>query len=65
MMHKYYEYRFNLRAPFFFMRMFEVGTTDDTVYVDRDPGAAAGSLVFYAVTAEDLAGNRPSVKSRY
>ena len=55
----YHVYRYKRRSFFFVIRPFEIATTEDTHYVDRDPEALDTSLVFYKITAEDEAGNEP------
>lgn len=56
---RYHVYRYTRRSLFLAAGPFEVGSTEDTSFVDRDEAAFNHPLVFYMVTAEDEVGNRP------
>ncbi|MBD3866694.1 MAG: hypothetical protein IFK94_01090 [Acidobacteria bacterium] len=56
---KYHVYRYIRRSFFFVIRPFEIAVTDETKFVDRAEIALVTPLVFYKVTAEDVAGNEP------
>lgn len=55
----YHVYRYHRRSMFFVIRPFWIGSTEFPRYLDDDPLALDGRLVFYKITAEDAAGNEP------
>jgi hypothetical protein len=60
---QYHVYRFN-RKRTVYVRMFEIGVTPDT-YFDDEGADEEPKIVFYRVTAEDLAGNHPTLRIRH
>jgi hypothetical protein len=54
---RYHVYRWTSKQVHMMMSMWEVGRTEELDYVDDSEQGRSGSLLFYKVTAEDLAGN--------
>ncbi len=54
---RYHVYRYVRKWFFASYAVYEVGTTEDTAFDDRDEAAFSGNLLFYKVAAEDAAGN--------
>ncbi len=61
---RYHVYRWTSRQVHMMMSMWEVGQTDGLEFVDESDAARSGSLLFYKVTAEDLAGNHARFELR-
>jgi hypothetical protein len=61
---RYHVYRYTKKFPLY-ARMFEIGLTDDTVFEDDSDVFAGTSMLFYKVTAEDVAGNHPKIRIRH
>lgn len=53
----YHVYRYERKWFFSSYGAYEIGTTEETAFVDKDEDALNGPLIFYKVTAEDAAGN--------
>jgi hypothetical protein len=54
---KYHVYRYEQRAMFLSIGVFQIAEVEDTHYEDADPTFFDFPLVFYKITAEDEAGN--------
>lgn len=56
---RYHVYRYAAGPPFRVARHHEIGSTQDLELLDNLAGTVEARLIFYRVTAEDLAGNEP------
>ncbi|ANM28834.1 hypothetical protein ABI59_03265 [Acidobacteria bacterium Mor1] len=54
---RYHVYRYDRASYFFSIRAFEIGTTEETEFVDDSEMGLKSGLLFYKVTGEDAAGN--------
>jgi hypothetical protein len=54
---RYRIYRYERRSFFFVVRPFEIGETTGTRFVDDSRKAADAGMLFYKISAEDVAGN--------
>ena len=62
---QYHVYRYARRSLFLAAGPFQIGSTTEPSFVDRDEAAWNQPLVFYMVTAEDAVGNRPDRNYRW
>lgn len=54
---RYKIYRYEKRSVFFVARMYEIGTTTQTRFVDESEAALKTPILYYKITAEDEVGN--------
>ena len=56
---RYHVYRYEKRGSFPTLEMFEIGVSETAAFLDIRAPTDGSSIVYYRVTAEDLAGNEP------